>query len=219
MCTASASSARLPACDAADDLDDRVATAVSASATASARRLVDARVVVFVRHAGRSTAWSGRSSTPAPSTGGGATFVRIAAASRTANATVASPTRLGSDVRLAHPPRAGGGRRSGGPRPTTSASATIATLSRRKLAVVRLPEVARARAAGRGRGIRPRAPSPRRGPTASRAKPTNALRRRDGASGQTRNASVATPPTQIDAATRCSQSASSESHDAFGSVA
>ena len=47
----------------------------------------------------------------------------------------------------------------------------------------------------------------------------NAVRRRDGASGHTRNASVAIPPTQIDAATRWSQSASSDSQVAFGSVA
>ena len=45
---------------------------------------------------------------------------------------------------------------------------------------------------------------------ASRAKPRNAVRRSEGASGQTRNARVATPPTQTDAATRCSQSASSD---------
>ena len=56
-------------------------------------------------------------------------------------------------------------------------------------------------------------------PIAIREKRTKAARRRSGASGQTTTASVSTPPTQSIAVTRCTQSATWPSTDAFGSVA
>ena len=56
-------------------------------------------------------------------------------------------------------------------------------------------------------------------PTAIREKRRKAVRRRSGASGQTTTASVSTPPTHSIAVTRCTQSATSPTSDAFGSVA
>ena len=55
--------------------------------------------------------------------------------------------------------------------------------------------------------------------TASRANPRKASRRRDGASGHTRNASAMRPPAHTDAATRWSQSAPCASQAALPSVA
>ena len=52
-----------------------------------------------------------------------------------------------------------------------------------------------------------------------REKRRKATRRMSGASGQTTTASVSTPPTQSIAVTRCTQSATCPTTDAFGSVA
>ena len=91
-------------------------------------------------------------------------------------------------------------------------------LEQEEAAVLRLPEVAELGQTHDARYAPARTITATRA-IASRANPTKAVRRSEGARGQTRKARVATPPTQIDAATRCSQSASSESADEFGSVA